>query len=79
MAERRGLLQDLALAHERCGDFYSSIGSDEKSSEHRSRAIALYEEWGASEIVRRIREAHPESNRPSPTSGHDANVVSGNT
>mmetsp|Transcript_107572 Transcript_107572/g.160908 ORF Transcript_107572/g.160908 Transcript_107572/m.160908 type:complete len:1276 (-) Transcript_107572:23-3850(-) len=61
MAERRGLVQDVALVHERLSGYHAETGcSQDEASEHANQAKKLYEEWGAHAVAKRLTDENPE-------------------
>lgn len=48
-AQRRGLTQDRALAHERFAEHFVRLGASyrKEAAHHMAEALRLYEEWGA--------------------------------
>jgi hypothetical protein len=60
MAGRRGILQDRALSHERCSDFYVSIGDEKEAAYHAKKAKEMYEEWGGLAAAKRLRDKRSE-------------------
>jgi hypothetical protein len=60
MADRRGLVQDVALVHERLCVWYARTGYSEEAAEHANKAKNMYEEWGAQAVARRLTEDYPE-------------------
>lgn len=51
VAEKNGLIQDLALSHE-----LASIGDDSHREYHMKNAIKCYFEWGATKKVRQLKD-----------------------
>lgn len=52
VAEKNGLIQDLALSHE-----LASKGDDYHRDHHMKNAIKCYSEWGATKKVRQLKDA----------------------
>jgi len=51
LAEKRGFLQDHALANEFASAFFKEIGDDTKEDFHLQQAVKSYSEWGATSKV----------------------------
>ena len=51
LAEKRGFLQDHALANELASAFFKEIGDDTKEDFHLQQAVKSYSEWGATSKV----------------------------
>lgn len=51
-----GFLMQEALANERTGKYFQSLGDEEESLSYFKVAISLYEQWGGIEKVRHLRE-----------------------
>jgi len=56
MAGRRGLMQDHAVSHEMCSEFFFSNGNRTDGLRHAEMAVELYEEWGAIAVADRLKE-----------------------
>ena len=54
VAEKNGLIQDLALSHELAS---SSMGDDNHRDYHMKNAIKCYSEWGATKKARQLKDA----------------------
>ena len=54
VAEKNGLIQDLALSHELAS---SSMGDDNHRDYHMKNAIKCYSEWGATKKVYQLKDA----------------------
>ena len=54
VAEKNGLIQDLAISHELAS---SSMGDDNHRDYHMKNAIKCYCEWGATKKVRQLKDA----------------------
>lgn len=60
LAGRRGFISDQAMAHERFGEHMLTLDDTNDAIYHITRAIQLYEEWGAEGKVAQVKEQHEE-------------------
>jgi PAS domain S-box-containing protein len=59
-ARENGYLNDLALAHERAGEFYRSAGKPDLAMYFLGNAVKNYKRWGAGNKVRQLQNQYPE-------------------
>ena len=58
LAGRRGFTNDLALIHQRLGEFHLQLGENEDALYHVNAALRLYSDWGALAKVGQVERKH---------------------